>query len=326
MDSKYQIFVSSTFSDLKEERQVVSRSILELNHIPAGMELFPAFDLAQLDFIKRIIDDCDYYLLIIGGRYGSLGPDGVGYTEAEYDYAVEKNKPVIALLHEDVGKILNEKVEKDPESLKKLEAFRKKVSNGRLVKYWKDKNDLQSSAIISLTTSFNQIPQIGWIRNDGVVNQKSLKLLEEMRRRIDHQRGNIQSLTAKLTSFEELEESEIEVKYIANSEASLATVSADEIIREFAPSLKNGFNKTTAQEHILSLIKHKFDADATEIMMESVESVWLFFEVFEIAVEDAIGQLEILEDKLFLLKSAFKKRKSKEEQFRRPNLNDEIPF
>ena len=56
-------------------------------------------DEEQLHFIKRIIDDCDYYLLIIGGRYGSLSETGVSYTEMEYDYAVERGMRIIALLH-----------------------------------------------------------------------------------------------------------------------------------------------------------------------------------------------------------------------------------
>jgi hypothetical protein len=47
-----------------------------------------------------VIDDCDYYLLIIGGRYGSTDPEGVSYTEKEYEYAIEHGIKVIALLHE----------------------------------------------------------------------------------------------------------------------------------------------------------------------------------------------------------------------------------
>lgn len=39
---RYQIFVSSTFKDLREEREAVLNAILKLNQFPAGMELFPA--------------------------------------------------------------------------------------------------------------------------------------------------------------------------------------------------------------------------------------------------------------------------------------------
>ena len=37
---KYQIFVSSTFTDLIAERQSAVEAILKAGHIPAGMELF----------------------------------------------------------------------------------------------------------------------------------------------------------------------------------------------------------------------------------------------------------------------------------------------
>jgi hypothetical protein len=77
MDKRYQVFVSSTYADLKQERQRVIQALMEMDCIPAGMELFPAADDEQWAFIKRIIDDCDYYLIIIGGRYGSTTPEGI---------------------------------------------------------------------------------------------------------------------------------------------------------------------------------------------------------------------------------------------------------
>jgi hypothetical protein len=72
MQKRYQVFVSSTFTDLKDERQAVLKAILELDHMPAGMELFPATDDSAWQLIKDVIDTSDYYALIIGGRYGSL--------------------------------------------------------------------------------------------------------------------------------------------------------------------------------------------------------------------------------------------------------------
>ena len=99
MDKRYQVFVSSTYADLKEERQHVLQALMEMDCIPAGMELFPAADEEQWEFIKKVIDDCDYYLLIIGGRYGSTTDDGISYTEKEFDYAVENGLKVVALIH-----------------------------------------------------------------------------------------------------------------------------------------------------------------------------------------------------------------------------------
>ena len=72
MNKKYQIFVSSTYKDLKQERQVAIDSIIKLRHIPAGMELFSATGENQFEMIKPIIYESDYYLLIVAGKYGTV--------------------------------------------------------------------------------------------------------------------------------------------------------------------------------------------------------------------------------------------------------------
>lgn len=91
---RHQVFVSSTFSDLMEERSEVIQAIWELDCIPTGMEAFVASNESQWDVIKRVINECDYYVLIIGGRYGSVTQDGISYTEKEYRYAQELGLPI----------------------------------------------------------------------------------------------------------------------------------------------------------------------------------------------------------------------------------------
>jgi Domain of unknown function (DUF4062) len=76
MERRYQVFVSSTFVDLQIERQATMQALLSLDHFPAGMELFPASDDDQWALIKGVIDDSDYYVLVIGGRYGSTTDKG----------------------------------------------------------------------------------------------------------------------------------------------------------------------------------------------------------------------------------------------------------
>ena len=135
MDKRYQVFISSTFADLQEERQEVMQSLLELDCIPAGMELFPAANEDQWTLIKKVIDDCDYYIVIIAGRYGSLGADGTSYTEMEYKYALEKGKPVIGFLHKNPGSLPANRCESDPESRKNLENFRSLVQK-KMCRFW----------------------------------------------------------------------------------------------------------------------------------------------------------------------------------------------
>jgi hypothetical protein len=73
------VFVSSTYVDLKVERQTVIETVLALDCFPAGMEFFPSSEADQMMHIRKVIDDSDYYVLIVGGRYGSTDDSGL-YT------------------------------------------------------------------------------------------------------------------------------------------------------------------------------------------------------------------------------------------------------
>lgn len=175
MQKKYQIFVSSTFMDLAEERQDAIRNILDLGHIPAGMELFPAADSDQLDYIKKVIDECDYYVLIMGGRYGSLDAEGVSYTEREYDYAVATGMTVLAFPHGDPPSLPVAKSDTGDRMRQSLEQFREKVMEGRLVRQWEDRQELQLNVIKALNKAFIDAPAIGWIRGSAVASEDLLQ-------------------------------------------------------------------------------------------------------------------------------------------------------
>ncbi len=158
------------------------QALMELDCIPAGMELFPAADEEQLEFIKRVIDDCDYYLLIIGGRYGTLSSEGISFTEQEYDYAVSRGLRVIALLHEAPEEIPLGKSEKSPDLQAMLESFRQKVKTGRLVRFWKSADELPGLAALSLSKTIKMFPAVGWIRADKATSEDILSELNESRK------------------------------------------------------------------------------------------------------------------------------------------------
>ncbi len=153
--------------------------------IPAGMELFPSADEEQWAFIKRIIDDCDYYLIIIGGRYGSTTPEGISYTEKEFDYAHEKGIKIIALLHEDPDSLPVNKSDIDPRLREKLDAFRTKVGTSRLVKFWKSAEDLPGIIALSLSKTIKTYPAVGWVRASAVANEDVLRELNHLRKEND---------------------------------------------------------------------------------------------------------------------------------------------
>ncbi len=190
MEKRHQVFVSSTYRNLELERQSVIQALLELDCIPAGMELFPASDDDQWTLIKRVIDDCDYYIVIIAGRYGSNGPDGIGYTEKEYDYAVQIGKPIIAFFHESPESIPLDKSEKEPLLRDKLAAFTEKAKR-KVAKLWKNAEDLSGKVSRSLVQLKKTHPAEGWVKARYASSpEETLRL-----------RSQIDELTARLNSL-----------------------------------------------------------------------------------------------------------------------------
>lgn len=205
MDKRYQVFVSSTFSDLMEERRAVIQSLMELSCIPAGMELFPASDEAQFEYIKRIIEDCDYYLLIIGGRYGSLTAEGISFTEKEYDYALEIGLKVVALLHESPEDLPFKKSEAEPALRQRLNAFREKVKTGRLVRHWRTATDLQTTVVMSMLNTIRQFPAVGWVKANRMPSEELLTEINELRKEKEALEKRLASIQPQnLPSFENL--------------------------------------------------------------------------------------------------------------------------
>jgi len=146
------------------------------------MELFPASDEEAWELIKDVIDASDYYVLIIGGRYGSLDEKGIGYTEKEYDYATEKQKPVIPLLHKNPDNLPRGKTETDTKAWEKLVSFRRKVETNHTRVLWETPEELKAKVIVALTSAIKRHPAKGWMRADKIINEDTLKELLELRK------------------------------------------------------------------------------------------------------------------------------------------------
>jgi len=132
---KYQVFISSTYNDLIKAREKIIETILRLYHFPVGMEMFSADDDEQWDVIKDTIDISDYYIIIIGHRYGSETSEGISYTEKEYDYAKKKNIPILAFIQRREVATKPDEREDDPSKMKKLNALLRKQQKAKCVNF-----------------------------------------------------------------------------------------------------------------------------------------------------------------------------------------------
>lgn len=147
----YQVFVSSTYTDLKDERSAVEQVLISSDCLPIGMERFPSSNLKQFEYIKSVLKYVDYYILIIGGRYGTINEEtGLSYTEMEYDFAVEQEIPILVFLKDDSA-ISRDKI--DIENIEKLNTFINKATNKRLRgNTFKDINELKVQVLQSITS------------------------------------------------------------------------------------------------------------------------------------------------------------------------------
>ena len=168
MRPKYQIFISSTSKDLKDARQSVIQKIWNMGHIPVGTELFKASDQKHWDYISQQINECDFLILIVSERYGSIDKRGKSYTQREYEFAIENGVPTIAFLLDPAAR-QNWPVE--TERIKEIEALRELCSgeDGRLCKYWSDVNSLASATSDALMDLFEKVKRPGLVKPEAAV-------------------------------------------------------------------------------------------------------------------------------------------------------------
>lgn len=184
MNKKYQIFISSTYEDLKAERAKVINALLYKNCIPVGMEYFAAADEDQMTVIKDLIPECDYFILILGGKYGTIEPNSQkSYTQLEYEYAVRKGIPVLAFYYKNTDNLTKEKIEIDETKRTKLEEFTNLVKGRRLCSSWNDASELAMKVSASLDILIKKHPETGWVKANGIssdeANREILSLREE---------------------------------------------------------------------------------------------------------------------------------------------------
>ncbi|BCP51744.1 hypothetical protein K32_03610 [Kaistia sp. 32K] len=157
-------------------------TVIKAGDFPVQMESFPASDETAFALIKSLLDKCDYYVLIIGGRYGSVAEDGLSYTHKEFRYAVSQNIPVLVMLHGARGQISADKTEPTLEGKQLLEAFITEASGGRTRSQWTSSGELQATVLAALVNAKQTRPRVGWVRGDAIASVDALEQLNEVRK------------------------------------------------------------------------------------------------------------------------------------------------
>ena len=214
---KFSVFISSTYEDLKKERQALVGVALENNFIPVGMEQFHAAPTSQWNVITKMIDECDFYLLVIGGRYGSIDEEtGISYTEKEYKYAKTKGLPVLVLIKNPSTITESEKDTGDDkyDKMKKLDEFRERVKNDKnTVDFFSDLNSLKYVASPTFRNAINYVnDNAGWVRYRDIIdvineetkerNKANAELVEKQQTKLEHMNNVVSRLESRILELE----------------------------------------------------------------------------------------------------------------------------
>lgn len=294
MNKKLQVFVSSTYTDLIEERQAAVQAILDAGHIPAGMELFKAGNESQLKTIYKWIDESDVYMLILGGRYGSIEEEsGLSYTELEYRYAISRNIPVFAVVLSEL--FLTQKINSlklsdvmEQKAADKYQTFKDYVMS-KIIRKVEDCKDIKIAIHTTLNEFMREYDLIGWVRNSN--ENDTIQLLKDYNQLLkekDSLNSQIQKLQEQLNtkpkqkfgnySFDELVTllTNKAISYPARFNKDFPNDSDEEVYTNALNFFYYNYNKLTT-----GISNGKNDSDADIYMFYNVTPFYIGFDILE---------------------------------------------
>jgi Domain of unknown function (DUF4062) len=118
------------------------------------------------------------YLLILGGRYGSIEPkSGKSHTQLEYEYVLSNGKPLFSCVIKEsaIENGVKEQGTKviETEVPQKLKKFRELVLS-KTSRFWEDAKDIKISIGETLAQFARREDLIGWVRPSGQANMSAL--------------------------------------------------------------------------------------------------------------------------------------------------------
>ncbi|MEK3942498.1 MULTISPECIES: DUF4062 domain-containing protein [Paenibacillus] len=275
MSKKLQVFISSTFTDLQDERQAAVESVLKSGHIPAGMELFRSGDQSQKDTITKWIEESDVYLLILGGRYGSIEETtGKSYTHWEYDLAGELKKPRFAVvissdaLQKKIKKLGKAVIELD--NAQKYEDFKSNVLS-KVSRFFEDTKDIQITVMQTLNELVKDKNLYGWISGRAVQNS------EEYATSVLHYKKEMDQLGRENEKLKQaLQQATVKERQIQNSPPEI-TDRLEKVLKLLSASYISSYPGISWE---IILEKNEEDGESSTIILQYPESDYSPYYIF----------------------------------------------
>ncbi|WP_127493261.1 DUF4062 domain-containing protein [Acinetobacter calcoaceticus] len=161
LDTRYQIFISTSGRDMQPERMVLSQTLVGMGFFAWGLEHRTPL---TTTLARRQIDECDYVILLLGSQYGEQTISGVSYLSLEYEYALSQAKPIIVFMHEQPENREIDLQETHPQLKDKFLAFRKKLLHeAEHIFYFKTPRELELAVRLNIPLMIEQYGGQGWV-------------------------------------------------------------------------------------------------------------------------------------------------------------------
>jgi len=165
---KYHIFIGSTLDDLKNERKVLPRIVMELGHIPVMADYFDDTARNSQNLLQKAIEECDYFIALVANKYSAADGKTLPLV-AQYAIAAKKGIPVLALVIDEKARSTQAKKEQDPEIIRKLDIFKANLREGPC-ETWLNTPDLCQKAQSLLVQELNINTRPGWVRAEKLID------------------------------------------------------------------------------------------------------------------------------------------------------------
>ncbi|MDP0398911.1 DUF4062 domain-containing protein [Tsukamurella strandjordii] len=272
MNLRHQIFVSSTFTDLVAERQSVINALLRLKCWPAVMEQFTAASQTPWDYITRVLDESDYFIVIVGSRYGSVDAEGIGFTEREFDYAEKIGLPILGFVKHPLPEVSTSSAEALVDA-QRLVAFREKVET-KLVDRFSDPADLAAKVVQAVVFAQQESPREGWVRAGSLAEVESVELAN-LRATVATLKLEAQELREELRRAEADEvhtfasgTDTVDIHYhrglaeaLASNPTGIMQLTWDEVFKAIGPKLRAPCKDDSAMRALAELISQREVSD-----------------------------------------------------------------
>ena len=155
MGKPIRVFISSTWLDLKPEREAVENALHRMQDTAfAGMEYFGSRPDTPKEVSLAEVDRSDVYIGLVAHRYGS------GITEAEYRRARERDIPCLIYFKEESAPVPPAHIERDPDKITRLEALRRDLKQHHTVSFFHSPDHLATQVVADLHNLLGSAPTV----------------------------------------------------------------------------------------------------------------------------------------------------------------------